>query len=142
MFLGHYVHSIDAQGRVAIPAKFRAELADGLVVTRGIDRCLAIYSTAEWKKVAERVSGLPTTARRARAYRRLVFADASAAVPDGQGRALIPQRLREYAGLVDDAVITGLDTFIEVWSPDMWSKERDWVEAEDADGEQWADLDI
>jgi MraZ protein len=142
MFLGEFIHASDEKGRLTIPAKFRADLAAGLVVTRGIDRCLAIYPLEEWKRLAERVSALPVTDRRARAFRRLVFANASDAVPDRQGRVLIPPRLREYAGLDSDVIVTGLDTYIEVWNTGDWAQERERVEGDDVDAEQWATLGI
>jgi len=142
MFLGEFIHAIDEKGRLTIPAKFRADLAAGLVVTRWIDRCLVIYPLEEWKRLAERVSALPVTDRRARAFRRLVFANASDAVPDRQGRVLIPPRLREYAGLNSDVIVTGLDTYIEVWNTGDWAQERERVEGDDVDAEQWATLGI
>jgi len=142
MFLGEFVHTTDDKGRITIPARFRAELASGLVVTRGIDRCLAIYPLSEWEKLAEKVSALPVTDRRARAFRRLVFANAADAVPDKQGRIVIPPRLREYAGLSDEVVITGLNNYIELWNPRTWNKERERVEIDDADIEEWATLGI
>ena len=142
MFLGAFVHTIDGKGRLTIPAKFRDDLAAGLVVTRGIDRCLTIYPMEEWERLAEKVSALPMTDRRARAFRRLVFADAADVIPDKQGRVLIPPRLREYAGLDGQVVVTGLDTYIEAWNPDAWEDERGRVEVEDADIEEWAVLGI
>jgi MraZ protein len=142
MFLGEFIHTIDEKGRLTVPAKFRADLAAGLVVTRGIDRCLAIYPMGAWERLAERVSALPLTDRRARAFRRLVFANASDAIPDKQGRVLIPPRLREYAGLDSEVIVTGLDTYIEVWSVDAWNQERERVEGDEADVEEWAALGI
>jgi MraZ protein len=142
MFLGEYVHTIDEKGRLAVPARFRADLAAGLVVTRGIDRCLAIYPLEEWKRLAEQVSALPITDRRARAFRRLVFANASDVIPDKQGRVLIPPRLREYAGINGEVVVTGLDTYIEVWGPEAWNEERTRVEDFNANDEEWAVLGI
>ena len=142
MFLGEFVHTIDEGGRLTIPARFRADLAEGLVVTRGLDRCLAIYPLEEWTELADKVSALPLTDRRARAFRRLVFASASDASLDRQGRLLIPPRLREYADLDSEVVVTGLNTYIEVWHPDAWSEERERVEGDDADVEEWAALGI
>jgi len=142
MFLGEFVHTIDQKGRLTIPARFRAELAKGLVITRGIDRCLAIYPMEEWQRLAEQVSALPMTDRRARAFRRLVFANASDALPDKQGRVLIPPRLRDYAGLGDEVVITGLNTYIEMWNPDAWGDERERVEGGSVNIEEWAALGI
>ncbi|RLC66002.1 MAG: cell division/cell wall cluster transcriptional repressor MraZ [Chloroflexi bacterium] len=142
MFLGEFVHTIDDKGRLTIPARFRPDLAIGLVVTRGIDRCLAIYPKEEWDRLAERVSALPMTDRSARAFRRLVFANAADATPDKQGRVLIPPRLREYAGLDGEVVIAGLNNYIEVWDPDSWDQERTRVEGDDSTIEEWAILGI
>ena len=142
MFLGEFVHTIDEGGRITVPARFRADLTLGLVITRGLDRCLAIYPLEECGQLAERVSGLPMTDRRARAFRRLVFANASDAVPDKQGRVLIPPRLREYANLDGEVVVTGLNTYIEVWNPESWGEEREHVEGDGADVEEWAALGI
>jgi MraZ protein len=142
MFLGEFVHTIDEKGRLTIPSKFRAELAAGLVVTRGIDRCLSIFPMAEWNSLAEQVSALPMTDRRARAFRRLVFANAADATPDRQGRVVIPPRLREYAGIDSEVVVTGLNTYIEVWGKDAWSEERERVEGDDVGVEEWAVLGI
>jgi MraZ protein len=133
---------MDEKGRLTVPAKFRAELASGLVVTRGMDRCLAIYPLAEWDRLAEKVSGLPITDHDARGLRRFFFAHASDAVPDRQGRVLIPPRLREYAGLDSEVVIAGLNTYIEIWNVDAWGEEREHIESDGADVEKWAALGI
>jgi MraZ protein len=143
MFLGEFIHTIDGGGRLTIPARFRADLEEGLVLTRGLDRCLAIYPMGEWEQLAEQVSDLPITDRRARNFRRLVFANASDAALDKAGRVLIPPRLREYAGLDSEIVITGLNTYIELWNPDAWGEERELVEGDDATMEEgWAALGI
>ncbi len=142
MFLGEYLHTIDEKGRLTIPAKFRGELATGLVVTKGIDRCLVIYPMESWRVLKERVANLPMTDRTVRDFRRLLFASAADTVPDGQGRINIPQQLREYAGLDGQVVIAGCDTYIEVWSPDAWAGVQERVE-EDADNtERWAALGV
>lgn len=131
MFLGRYQHTLDAKSRLAIPARFREELAEGLVLTRGIDRCLSLYPMAAWRPLAEKVSALPISDPDARAFRRLVFAEASDLTLDAQGRMLIPPELRRYAGLERDALIIGMDTALEIWSPERWQA----VEAlMDADG--------
>jgi MraZ protein len=142
MFLGEFIHTIDEKGRLTIPAKFRDELAEGLIITRGIDRCLAVYPMDEWNRLAEQVSALPLTDRLARAFRRLVFANASDAIPDKQGRILIPPRLREYASLNGEAVVTGLNTYVEVWNPDAWGEESERVEGYDVNIEAWKELEI
>ena len=120
MFLGRYQHTLDAKSRLAIPARFREALADGLVLTRGIDRCLSLYPMAAWRPLAERVSALPLSDPDARTFRRLVFAEAADLTLDTQGRILIPPELRRYAGLERDALIIGMDTALEIWSPERW----------------------
>lgn len=142
MFLGEFVHVIDGKGRLTVPAKFRADLDTTLVVTRGIDRCLALYPIPQWEQLAAQVSELPLTDRQARAFRRLIFANASDVSPDGQGRILIPPRLREYASLDGEVVVVGLNTHIELWSPDAWNREREHVEGDEVDIEGWATLGI
>ncbi len=142
MFLGEYIHILDSKGRLTIPAKFRADLDGGLVITRGIDRCLAIFPMPEWERLAEQVNALPMTDQRARAFRRLVFANASDVTPDKQGRVLIPPRLREYADLDGKVVVAGLSSYIEVWNPETWQDVCEGVEGDDVDIEGWAVLGI
>lgn len=142
MFLGEFIHTIDQAGRLTIPAKFRDELADGLVITRGLDRCLAVYPLDEWRKLAEQVSALPITNRQARAFRRLVFANAADLTPDKNGRILIPPRLREFINLDGGVVVTGLNTYIELWHPGDWNQERERVEDDEGSLEAWSSLDI
>jgi MraZ protein len=142
VFLGEFVHILDSKGRLTIPAKFRAGLDTGLVITRGIDRCLAVFPISEWEQLAEQVSDLPMTDRRARAFRRLLFANASDVFPDKQGRVLIPPRLREYANLDGEVVVAGLNTYIEVWNNTAWDEEREQVEGAEFDIDGWAALGI
>jgi MraZ protein len=123
VFLGEYQHTIDDKGRLTIPARFRPGLKDGLVITRGLDDCLSIYALSEWEELAERVSGLPMGKPEARSLKRLFFANAADMELDKQGRIVIPPYLRESIGLEDEAVITGLYTYIEVWRPDRWEAE-------------------
>ncbi len=132
MFLGRYNHTLDAKGRLAIPARFRETLAEGLVLTRGIDRCLALYPLAAWRPLAEKVSALPLSDPDARAFRRLVFAEATDLELDAQGRILVPPELRRYAGLERDAVIIGMDTALEIWSPERWQAVASVMDADGA----------
>ncbi|MDQ3694168.1 MAG: division/cell wall cluster transcriptional repressor MraZ [Chloroflexota bacterium] len=120
MFLGRYTHALDAKGRLAIPARFREAVAEGLVLTRGIDRCLSLYPLAAWRPLAEKVSALPITDPDARNFRRMVFAEAADLALDAQGRILIPPELRRYAGLERETLVVGVDTAIEIWSPERW----------------------
>ncbi len=140
MFLGEYRHTLDDKGRLTIPARFRGELAAGLVVTKGIDRCLLIYPMAAFEVLKGQIAGLPMTNRNVRDFRRLLFAGAADTVPDGQGRINIPQHLREYAGLTDQVVVVGCDAYIEVWAPDQWATVQARVEEDIA--ERWATLGI
>ncbi len=141
MFLGEYTYTIDEKGRLTIPAKYRRELATGLVITKGIDRCLVIYPMGEWEQLKERVARLPLTSREARGFRRLLFSGANDTVPDSQGRINIPQSLREYAGLDGQAIIAGCDAYIEIWSPGNWQEMKEWVDKTGQE-EQWASLNI
>ena len=142
MFLGEFVHTLDGKGRLTIPAKFRADVDRSLVVTRGMDRCLAIFPMDEWEQLSSRVSELPMTDRRARAFRRFLFSSASKVFPDKQGRILIPPRLREYADLDGEVVVAGLNNYIEIWSTDAWQGERERVEGDELDVEGLAALGI
>ena len=128
MFLGEFSHNLDDKGRLTIPAKFRDELAGGLVITRGIDRCLAVYPRQGWDALAERIAQLPLTQRDARNFSRLMFSGAADFIPDRQGRVLIPQGLREYAGLDSEAVIIGLYDRLEIWNPELWAQVKSEVE--------------
>lgn len=142
MFLGEFSHTIDEKGRLTLPAKFRADLAAGLIVTRGIDKCLFAFPSAEWHNLAQRVSNLPLTEPQAREFRRLLFSGASDDVPDKQGRVLIPQYLREYANLDGEVIVAGLNTHIEIWSPAAWREARTGFESGALNNEHWAKLGI
>jgi transcriptional regulator MraZ len=124
MFLGRYLHSLDAKGRIAIPARYREALADGVVVTRGIDRCLSVYPMVAWLPLAAKVDGLPITDPDARTFRRLVFAEAAHLDLDGQGRILLPPELRRYADLAHDVFVVGVNTSLELWNPEKWEAEN------------------
>ena len=125
MFLGRHAHTLDAKGRMAIPARFRDELAEGLVVTRGVDHCLAIYPMTAWNELAAKINALPVSDIDARTFRRMVFAEAIDLVLDAQGRILVPSELRAYAQIDRDAVVIGVHSFIEVWSPERWNTARE-----------------
>lgn len=122
MFLGRHQHNLDAKGRLAIPARFRDALGNGLVLTRGIDRCLALYPMEAWQQLAEKISALPMTDPDARSFRRMVFAEAVDLTLDGQGRILVPPELRRYAGLERESFVVGVHTSIEIWAPERWAE--------------------
>jgi len=121
MFLGRHEHNLDDKGRLAIPSRFRDSLREGLVLTRGIDRCIAAYPREAWDILATRVNGLSMTDPHARQFRRMVFAEAVDLKLDSQGRVLVPTSLRDYAGIEREAMIIGVHASIEIWSPDRWS---------------------
>ena len=124
MFTGEYRHTVDDKGRLAVPARFRAQLDGGAVISRWIDGCLAIHTRAGWDELAERVSGLPVTDATARLFQRYVFAGASEAELDRQGRVLGPGFLRVEAGLDADALIVGSRDHAEIWAPTRWAEYR------------------
>jgi MraZ protein len=121
VFTGEYRHAIDAKGRVAVPARFRAELAGGGFVTRWIDNCVGIFPKSEWEKVTSRVADLPFSDAGSRVFTRFMFAGAFEFAPDNQGRLLVPPVLREFAGLGDEVVVVGARDHIELWAPDAWA---------------------
>ncbi len=130
MFLGEFEHTIDGKGRLTVPAKFRDELASGVVVTRGLDGCLWAYSRSEWEQLAEKISQLPTTNPNARNFARFMFSSAFDSIPDRQGRVLIPQNLRDYASIGSDTVIIGVMNRVEIWSPERWKSVITQVESD------------
>ena len=133
LFLGEFEHSIDDKSRLAVPARFRAALQDGLVITRGLDRCLVIWDTDTWRRQAERVSALNQFQSDARRLQRHFFSGAVPGQPDKLGRVVIPQFLREYAQLDSEVVVVGLADRIEVWARVEWQRER--AEAERSSSE-------
>ncbi|WP_026476365.1 division/cell wall cluster transcriptional repressor MraZ [Alkaliphilus transvaalensis] len=121
MFFGEYNHTIDSKGRVSVPAKFREQLGDSFILTKGLDNCLFVYSQNEWKIMENKLKQLPLTNRDARAFVRFFFSGATECELDNQGRIRIPNNLREYAELEKEAVMIGVGTRIEVWSQNLWS---------------------
>jgi len=122
MFWGEYSHCIDKKGRLIIPARFRAHLCDGALLTRGLDQNLVIYPQERWVILKQQINDLALTDSQGRALRRLLFSGAMDISLDRQGRLLIPAYLREYAGLDDDAFIVGMEDFIEIWQPERWQE--------------------
>ncbi len=130
MFIGEYSHNLDNKGRLAIPAKFRAVLKEGVVVTRGLDNCLFLYPKKEWQKIAERYANLPISQAKARAFARLMLAGAMEVDFDNQGRITLPEYLRKFAGLKKKAIIAGLYDRLEIWDEDTWEKYKNNAEKE------------
>lgn len=123
MLIGEYKHVVDSKGRIILPSKFREELGERFILTKGLDNCLFGYSLREWAVLEEKLKKLPLTSKEARTFLRFFFAGACECEVDKQGRVLIPQNLREYAGIQKEVFIIGVMTRIEIWSEDNWLKE-------------------
>ena len=120
MFMGEYSHNIDAKGRMIVPSKFREQLGDEFVVTKGLDGCLFVYPNEEWQNIEEKFRNVPLTSKDARKFSRFFFAGAATCELDKQGRILLPAHLREFAGLEKDVVLVGVGSRVEIWSKDKW----------------------
>jgi MraZ protein len=120
MFVGEYRHTIDDKGRLAIPSKFREKLQRGAVVTRGLDASLFVFPVEEWDKLAGQIASLPLGQANSRAFARLMLAGAMDVALDKQGRIVIPDYLRGYAGIKKAAVVAGLYNRLELWDADTW----------------------
>ena len=115
MFMGEYSHNIDAKGRMIVPSKFREQLGDEFVVTKGLDGCLFVYPNEEWQNIEEKFRNVPLTSKDARKFSRFFFAGATTCEVDKQGRILLPAVLREFAGLEKEVVSVGVLKRIEIW---------------------------
>jgi MraZ protein len=121
MLLGEFECTADKGGRLTIPVEFSTEFGEGLTLTRGIDRCLFIYPAEEWRKLVEKIQRqLPLTNRDGRLFARLMFSGALTCTPDRQSQIPLPDNLRQYAGIDKEAIVIGLYTHLEVWSPQRW----------------------
>ncbi|MCM3739141.1 division/cell wall cluster transcriptional repressor MraZ [Oceanobacillus luteolus] len=125
MFMGEYKHNVDTKGRMIVPAKFREELGETFVVTRGLDKCLFAYPMNEWKVIEEKLKQLPLTKKDARAFTRFFFSGAVECEVDKQGRINIPANLRTYAELEKECVVIGVSERVEIWANEKW---EDYVE--------------
>lgn len=125
MFIGEYQHALDSKNRMIVPSKLREELGSKFVITKGLDGCLYAYPQSEWKILEEKLKTLPLTNRDARAFVRFFFAGACEIEMDKQGRGLIPQNLKEYAGIEKEIVSIGVLTRVEIWSKEKWQEYND-----------------
>ena len=124
MFTGEYRHTVDGKGRIAVPARFRAQLDAGAFVSRWMDACLAIHTRSGWEELATKVAALPITDQASRLFQRFVFAGAAEVELDGQGRILVPAYLRESIDLATEAVVVGSRDHAEIWAPAAWDTYR------------------
>ncbi len=123
MFMGEYNHTVDEKGRLIVPSKFREQLGDEFVVTKGLDGCLFIYPEDEWDRIEEKFREVPLTTQDARKFARFFFAGAATCEIDKQGRILLPQVLRAHANITKDAVLVGVLNRVEIWSRERWESE-------------------
>lgn len=142
MFWGEYSHHLDKKGRLIVPARFRPHLTDGAILTRGIDHNLVIYPEDAWKTVTQQLNQLPITHPTARALRRLLFSGAVELTLDRQGRVSIPAYLRKYASLNSQALVVGMETFIEIWEPSNWLSALDGVSNVLAESDHYLSLSL
>lgn len=133
MFIGEYTHNLDDKGRLAIPKKFRESLRKGAVVTRGLDNCLFLYTKEEWLRLAEKLANLPFSQANSRAFARLMLAGAMDIKLDKQGRVILPEYLRNFAGLGKSTVVAGLYNRLELWDQQKWEKYKKKTEADSSD---------
>ena len=124
MFFGEFNYKIDEKGRMPIPPRFRRELKDGVVLSPGVERCINVYTVSEWKKLSGTLTGGSLTPNKLRRLNRAIFATAFSLSIDGQGRIALPVPLREYAEIVDDVVIAGANTYLEIWNQVLWEEEK------------------
>lgn len=121
MFIGEYQHSIDPKKRLAVPSKFRSELKNKVVVTRGLDKCLFVYPMETWEEIASKLGSMPVGESATRSFVRLMLAGATDCEIDRQGRVLLPDYLKVYAGLRKNVVIAGLYNRLEIWDEKKWN---------------------
>lgn len=141
--MGEHQHTIDPKGRLIVPAKFREELGERFVATKGLDNCLFVYPMEEWKVLEQKLKGLPFTKADARAFVRFFFSGATECELDKQGRILIPGNLREYAKLDKDVVVIGVSSRVEIWSKENWEKYSNETEVSYAEvAEKIVDFDL
>jgi MraZ protein len=129
MFSGEYEHTVDEKGRLTIPAKFRAGLAEGLFVTRGLDGCLFVFPPSAWRVLSEKVANLPLSQSSARLFSRMIYSGIECKL-DRQGRILLSPALREHADIESEVVITGVNSRLEIWSKKRWQEQTIKMEEE------------
>ena len=130
MFIGEYNHTIDEKGRLAVPSKFRIDFKTGAVVTKGLDNCLFVFTKKSWNELADKLSHLPISQSKSRAFARLMLAGAMDVELDKQGRIVLPEYLREYCKLKKKAIVAGVYNRLEIWDEKLWNTYRNSIEKE------------
>lgn len=142
MFLGQYRHTLDSKGRLTIPARFRELLGNGAYISQGFDQNLMVLTTATFEFISVRINQMSITDPTARELKRLLFSTAVQVEPDKNGRILIPQFLREVAGIDGDAMVVGVGQFFEIWPPQSWAIQMERLADTEANALRFADLDV
>ncbi|HVN54072.1 MAG TPA: division/cell wall cluster transcriptional repressor MraZ [Anaerolineaceae bacterium] len=142
MFLGQYVHSFDDKSRLTVPARYRELIADGAFVVQGLDRNLMVLTPAAFEIIYQRIMAMNLTDPTARLLRRVILGNASQLDVDKSGRILIPQQLREFAGLDGEAVLVGQGDYFEIWAPKLWQQQVNQVQDAEANTQRFAALDL
>ncbi len=124
MFFGEFDYKIDAKGRVPLPPRFRSALKEGVVLTPGVEKCITAYTVSGWEKLAADLTGGTVAPGKLRRLNRAIFATAFSTEIDGQGRVAVPSPLREHAGIKDEVVIAGANTYLEIWGREWWEEEK------------------
>ena len=124
MFFGEFDYKIEEKGRIPIPPRFRAFFKDGVVLAPGVEKCITAYTLSEWKKVSTALTSSPLARSKMRRLNRALFATAFHTKMDGQARIAIPPPLREHASIVDDVVVAGANTYLEIWNKELWEEEK------------------
>ena len=141
LLLGEYRFNLDDKGRITIPSKFRKNFKDGIVVTKGFENCLFVFTNTDWQDFSTQIKNLKTLKKDARLLSRFIFGGAAEDAPDKQGRVMLPQNLREWAGISKEVVIIGVGNRLEVWSKGNWQKtEKQAAESFSDIAEELADL--
>lgn len=142
MFLGQYQHSLDNKGRLTIPVRYRELLEDGAYITQGFDRNLMVLTSATFEAISRRVNQMSVTDPAARSLRRLIYSSGERLEVDRAGRILIPQFLRDSAGLEGDAILVGAGDYFEIWSPATWTEQSTQLQDPDANAQRYIAFDI
>jgi len=133
MFIGEYQYNLDEKNRLLVPARFRPELAQGAVVTRGLDNCLFLYTLDEWQKLSAKLANLPLSQSKSRAFARLMLSGAMEVNMDKLGRIVLPDYLRKFAAIAKSVIITGLYNRLELWDEQRWQAYKDATEKDGND---------
>jgi MraZ protein len=142
MFLGQYQHTLDDKGRLMIPARFRELLDGGAYITQGFDRCLMVMTAVYFQQVYDSLNSMNLADPVARLMRRMILANAYPLEIDKVGRVLVPQKLREFAGLAGEAIVTGQGEYFEVWTPIAWSEQEKQIQDTESNNQRFATLNL